>query len=86
MKKRLIKLTGIKQRRFAAEDQTASDLAFDAVSNLFDKHKVDKKSVKSLVFMSQTPDYKIPFTSNILQNRLGLLLELFYLLASDMLV
>ncbi|WP_134339395.1 ketoacyl-ACP synthase III [Flavobacterium psychrophilum] len=66
------KTVGIVQRRWANENVTASDLGFDAATNLFSKYEINKDEIDCLIFLSQTPDYKIPFTSNILQHKLGL--------------
>lgn len=64
------KTVGIKERRWADENVTASDLGFTAATEVLGS--VEKSQIKSLIFLSQTSDYKIPFTSNILQDRLGL--------------
>lgn len=64
--------TGIKRRHIAAENETASDLAFHAVEKLFSTHNVDRKEIDFLLFCTQTPDYPLPTTSCLLQDRLGL--------------
>lgn len=69
------KTVGITERRWAEDSVTSSDLGFAAAQHLFEKINIDKNDVESLVFISQTPDFKIPFTSNILQGRLGLKTE-----------
>lgn len=66
------KTVGIIQRRWAKDNITASDLGFTAAIDLFENYEIDKKEIDCLIFLSQTPDFKIPFTSNILQDRLGL--------------
>lgn len=66
------KTVGIIQRRWADEKVTASDLGYAAALELFNKYALDKDEIDCLIFLSQTADYKIPFTSNILQDRLGL--------------
>jgi 3-oxoacyl-[acyl-carrier-protein] synthase-3 len=66
------KTVGIHERRWADQNVTASDLGYSAALDIFNNNEIDKKSIKSLIFLSQTSDFKIPFTSNILQNRLGL--------------
>lgn len=70
------KTVGIKERRWADKGITASDLAVIAVEKLFDDNNINKQEIDCLIFLSQTPDYKIPFTSNILQEKLGLKKEL----------
>jgi 3-oxoacyl-[acyl-carrier-protein] synthase-3 len=66
------KTVGILERRWVENNTTASDLGFKAAQQLIDKKSYDIKKIKVLIFLSQTADYKIPFTSNILQSRLGL--------------
>jgi 3-oxoacyl-[acyl-carrier-protein] synthase-3 len=66
------KTVGIIERRWAKEDVTASDLGFSAATDLFNKYPLLKENIGCLIFLSQTPDYKIPFSSNILQARLNL--------------
>jgi 3-oxoacyl-[acyl-carrier-protein] synthase-3 len=63
---------GIEQRRIAAPDVTASDLCYKAARQLMDENDIDPASIDVLLFMSQTADYRIPATSCILQQRLGL--------------
>lgn len=63
---------GIEQRRIAADDVTASDLCFKAAQQLMADNDIDPSSIDVLLFMSQTPDYRIPATSCLLQHRLGL--------------
>lgn len=64
------KTVGIKNRRWVENDITASDLGYEAARTILKGKDISK--VKCLVFLSQTSDYKIPFTSNILQAKLGL--------------
>lgn len=63
---------GIEQRRIAAPDVTASDLCYKAARQLMEDNDIDPASIDVLLFMSQTPDYRIPATSCLLQHRLGL--------------
>lgn len=70
------KTVGIFERRWAAESVTASDLGYVAAVDLFEKYKVAKDEIECLIFLSQTSDFKIPFTSNILQAKLGLKKEI----------
>lgn len=64
--------TGIKQRHIAAASETASDLAVRAVEKLFAQEQIDRQSIDFLLFCTQTPDYPLPTTSCLLQDRLGL--------------
>ena len=63
---------GIEERRIAAPDVTASDLCYKAAMQLMEENGIDPSSIDVLLFMSQTPDYRIPATSCLLQHRLGL--------------
>ncbi len=64
--------TGIHQRYIAAADETSSDLARQAAEKLFDQHQIDRGSIDFLLFCTQTPDYPLPTTSCLIQDRLGL--------------
>ncbi|MDX2362353.1 MAG: ketoacyl-ACP synthase III [Crocinitomicaceae bacterium] len=68
----LIKTTGIDKRRIANEETSASDLCLKAAEKLLDDLKWQKEEIEILIFVSQTPDYQIPGTSMILQQKLGL--------------
>lgn len=64
--------TGIRERHLAAPGETASDLAARAIEKLFSDQQIDRNSIDFLLFCTQTPDYPLPTTSCLLQNRLGL--------------
>src|SRR5690554_6582269 len=59
----IVKKTGIKERRFVPEGMTASDLCFAAAEKLLEDNQVDKDEIDLVVFVSQTPDYRMPATS-----------------------
>jgi 3-oxoacyl-[acyl-carrier-protein] synthase-3 len=63
---------GVIERRFAGEGTCASDLCFAAAQKLLSDLEMPPSSLDALVFVSQTPDYRMPATSIILQDRLGL--------------
>ena len=67
--------TGIMERRFALPGVTASDLCFAAAEKLITDLNIDKAEIDLLIFVSQTPDYRMPATSVLLQNRLGLSMQ-----------
>ncbi len=67
-----IKTVGIRYRRVAEEGVTASDLCFAAAEKLLTDLNWNRDEVKILVFITQTPDYLIPNTSSILQEKLNL--------------
>jgi 3-oxoacyl-[acyl-carrier-protein] synthase-3 len=66
------KTVGIKERRWASVNVTASDLGYHAANDLILKLGISRSDIGALIFLSQTSDYIIPFTSNILQHRLNL--------------
>lgn len=68
----IVDKTGIEQRRFADENTCASDLCLAAAEKLIADNCIDKEDIDLLVFISQTPDYRMPATSVTLQHRLGL--------------
>ena len=64
--------TGIASRHIAAENECSSDLAFAAAEKLFACGKYDRSTVDALLFCTQSPDYLLPTTACLLQDRLGL--------------
>ncbi|RPA66599.1 ketoacyl-ACP synthase III [Cyclobacteriaceae bacterium YHN15] len=68
----IVEKTGIEERRFAPEGICASDLCQAAAEKLIADLGVDKEEIDLLVFVSQTPDYRMPATAVLLQERLGL--------------
>lgn len=70
--KEVVDKIGIYERRFAAPQVCSSDLCFAAAEKLFADMEINREEIDLLIFVSQTPDYRMPATSVILQNRLGL--------------
>ena len=70
--KEVVDKIGIFERRFADEKTCSSDLCFAAAERLLEDNRIDRSEIDLLVFISQTPDYRMPATSVILQHRLGL--------------
>ncbi|GGI55602.1 ketoacyl-ACP synthase III [Oxalicibacterium solurbis] len=71
-RERLVRNIGIETRRMAPEWQCFSDLAFDATEKLLDSLQWRKDEIDALIIVTQSPDYPIPATAIILQDRLGL--------------
>ncbi len=63
---------GVYNRHIVEEKQTALDLAENVCNKLFEKHKYDRNKIDFLVICTQSPDYYLPTTACILQERLGL--------------
>lgn len=70
--KEVVDKVGIYQRRFADEKTCSSDLCFAAAEKLIADNNIDRSEIDLLIFISQTPDYRMPATSVLLQDRLGL--------------
>ena len=70
--KAAIETTGIAERRIADAKTCASDLCHAAADALIEEMNFDRKEIDVLIFVSQTPDYRMPVTGTILQDRLGL--------------
>ncbi len=75
-----ISTTGIDERRVTAEGVTAGDLCKQAAETLLTNLGTEiKEKISCLLFVSQTPDYRMPNTACILQDRLGLSNKIFSL-------
>lgn len=68
----IVSKTGIASRRFATADMCASDLCFSAAERLFSDTGIERGDIDLLIFISQTPDYRMPATALLLHDRLGL--------------
>lgn len=66
------RMTGVQSRRVASANQTTADLAEAAARQLLQKLQWDSESIDAIVFVSQTPDYRLPATACALQARLQL--------------
>ncbi len=67
-----LKTVGIRYRRIVASGTTAADLCTIAAAKLIEKLAWEKEDIELLVFVTQTPDYQIPYTASSIQHRLGL--------------
>ena len=67
-----IEKLGILTRHIVAKDAAASDLAVQASEALFRSYGIDRKSIDFLLLCTQTPDYFVPSTACIVQDRIGL--------------
>lgn len=64
--------TGINKRFITAENETSGDMAVKAAEKLFDEHNIDKSTIDYLILCTQSPDYFLPTTACIIQDKLGL--------------
>lgn len=70
--RKVVDKVGVYERRFASEQTCSSDLCYAAAERLITDNKIEREEIDLLVFVSQTPDYRMPATSILLQHRLGL--------------
>lgn len=64
---------GVNTRHVVSKNETATDLAIKAVEKLFeDNPDIDKDKIDFLIFCTQSPDYFLPTSACIIQDKLGL--------------
>lgn len=63
--------TGVRTRFVSSAGQTAADLAAEAAEKLF-AAGASKADVGGVIFVTQSPDYTLPTSACVLQDRLGL--------------
>lgn len=63
---------GVRSRHLAEHDETAGDMAEKAARRLFEEHHVKPEDIDFLMLCTQSPDYYLPSTACILQDRLGI--------------
>ena len=69
---KILEKTGIRTRRIAAANETASDLGVRAAERLFAGGACAPGEIDYLLFCTQSPDYFLPTTACLVQDRLGL--------------
>lgn len=67
----IVQRTGIRQRRFAAKDQATSDLSVEAAKRAIDAAGISPEDLDLIILGTLTPDYYLPSTSCLVQDRLG---------------
>ncbi len=65
-------VTGIRERRWAAEGEKPSDMAYAAALDAIRSSGIAIKDIDAVVLSTTTPDVAMPSTACILQDRLGL--------------
>jgi 3-oxoacyl-[acyl-carrier-protein] synthase-3 len=76
---RLKKMMGLGHHRIAPADVLSSDLCRRGIEHLFERGVLRREEIGALIFVTQTPDYFLPPTSNVLQSLLGLDRDVFCL-------
>lgn len=69
---KISKKTGVNLRHIASTDETAGDMAVKAAKKLFNEYGIDSTSIDFVMLCTQSPDYFLPSTACVIQNRLGL--------------
>jgi len=69
---RILEKTGVHNRYISSPDETAVDLAFKAGEKLFENASI-RNDVDLLILVTQSPDYVLPSSACILQDRFCLL-------------
>lgn len=68
----VVKMIGVKTRYWSEPVVTTADLCVRAAESLLGRLNWDVSSIGAIVFVTQTPDYRLPATACTLQSRLGL--------------
>jgi 3-oxoacyl-[acyl-carrier-protein] synthase-3 len=64
--------TGIFSRAISGKDEFASDMAVSALQKLFQNSQINQGDIDFLLYCTQSPDYFLPTTACILQDKLHL--------------
>lgn len=63
---------GVNKRHIAADNETATDMAIKAAKKLFQSGDVEREEIDYILFCTQSPDYILPTSACIIQEKLGL--------------
>ena len=67
----VVKLTGIRERRYAANGETATSLAATAVQHALEQAKIDVKEIDGVIMATLIPDQPVPSMASALAKQLG---------------
>lgn len=71
--KKIASKVGVNVRHIVSEEETATDLAVNAAEQLFEKNSdIIKDEIDFLILCTQSPDYFLPTSACIIQEKLGL--------------
>ena len=70
--KRFKKMMSLDRHRIAPPEVCSSDLCLYGLQRLLNEGTLKKEEIGALLFVSQTPDYVLPATSNVIHGKLGL--------------
>ena len=63
---------GIKTRNITDKSEFTSDIATKAIKKLLSEHQIEKEDIDYLIVCTQSPDYFLPTTACVIQNKVGL--------------
>jgi 3-oxoacyl-[acyl-carrier-protein] synthase-3 len=69
---KVAKKIGVNERHIAGENETAGDMAVKAAQKLFCEYGLDSAAVDFVLLCTQSPDYHLPSTACIVQDKLGI--------------
>ncbi len=64
--------SGIERRHFAAENQTTSDLAFEATQKALENAGMSVDEIDAIIVATSTPDLTFPSVATMLQHKIGM--------------
>jgi 3-oxoacyl-[acyl-carrier-protein] synthase-3 len=64
--------TGIKNRHISGKNEFASDMAINVSKQLFENNSIKPDSIDFILYCTQSPDYILPTTACIIQDKLGI--------------
>src|SRR5262245_63354206 len=67
----IVERTGIRERRVAAPDQAASDLAYEATVKALDDAGIEGRDLDAILVATVCGDHLFPTTGCLLQERIG---------------
>jgi 3-oxoacyl-[acyl-carrier-protein] synthase-3 len=63
---------GVNERHVATDNETAGDMAVKASKQLFSEYSINMNSIDFILLCTQSPDYHLPSTACIVQDKLGI--------------
>lgn len=69
---KISKKVGISERHITTNEETAGDMAIKAAEKLISEKGIDRTIIDFVLLCTQSPDYHLPSTSCIIQDKLGL--------------
>lgn len=64
--------TGIYKRHISEENEYVSDMAIKVSNKLFDEYSIDRNDIDFILLCTQSPDYFLPTTACIVQDKLNI--------------